>query len=120
MRSMQYPRRENDMKAQTAINNDIMTVSVDGEINTITTPELAKSVEDLSGIKHLIFDLDKVPYVSSAGLRLFLSCQRTMLACGGEMLIKNCNYLMAEIFESVGYDRIMHIEKKEGPDETNA
>ena len=108
------------MKAQKAINNDIMTVNIDGEINTLTTPELAKSVEDLSNIKHLIFDLDKVPYVSSAGLRLFLACQRTMNACGGDMLIKNCNYLMAEIFESVGYNKIMHIEIKEGPDKTDA
>ena len=108
------------MKAHADKNNSIMTVTVDGEINTLTTPELAKTVSDLSGIKKLVFDLDLVPYVSSAGLRLFLSCQRTMKASGGDMLIRNCNEFMAEIFESVGYDRIMKLEKKETSSETAA
>ena len=104
------------MQANVIINDGLMKVIVDGEINTLTTPQLAKYVEDLSGIKMLVFDLDLVPYVSSAGLRLFLACQRTMNETGGDMLIINCNYLMAEIFESVGYDHIMKIEKKEEAD----
>ena len=93
-------------------NNDTMTVTVDGEINTITAPELSKSVQDLSGVRCLIFDLDQVRYVSSAGLRLFLACQREMTASGGEMLINNCNEFMMEIFESVGYNRIMKLNTK--------
>lgn len=100
------------MKAYTTVDNGVMTVIVDGEVNTITAPELAKSVENLKGVQKLIFDLDKVPYVSSAGLRLFLSCQRTMNASGGDMLIRNCNEFMADIFASVGYDRIMKLETK--------
>ena len=100
------------MEARTFVNNSVMTVAVDGEINTLTTPALAEKVADLSGVKSLIFDLDQVPYVSSAGLRLFLACQRTMNASGGDMLIRNCNEFMLEIFESVGYDRIMKLEKK--------
>ena len=108
------------MRSYVNIDGQTMTVTVDGEINTITTPELAKNVEDLSGIKKLIFDLDMVPYVSSAGLRLFLACQRTMTETGGDMLIRNVNSLMAEIFESVGYDRIMKLEIKETTDNTNA
>ncbi len=101
------------MTANTSVDNGVLTVAVDGEINTLTAPELAKTVADLGGVKTLIFDLDLVPYISSAGLRLFLSCQRTMMASGGEMLIRNCNEFVMEIFESVGYDRIMKLEKKE-------
>ena len=100
------------MKAYTETDNDILTVRVEGEINTITTPELAKRVEDLGGVKQLVFDLGGVRYVSSAGLRLFLACQRTMTASRGEMRIQNCDELVAEIFKGVGYDRIMKIETK--------
>ena len=99
------------MTAETTRDNGIMVVTVDGELNTITTPELTKSVEDLGGVTRLIFDLERVPYVSSAGLRLFLTCQRAMNACGGSMLIRGCNEFVAEIFESVGYDRIMKLER---------
>ena len=101
------------MKAETNVIDGIMTVTVEGEINTLTAPSLGETVADLSGIRKLIFDLDLVPYVSSAGLRLFLACQRTMNAAKGDMLIKNCNPFMYEIFESVGYDRIMKVERKD-------
>ena len=100
------------MKVNIEKNNEVMTVLVEGEINTITTPELSEYVKDLSGIRYLIFDLDRVRYVSSAGLRLFLACQREITASGGDMLIRNCNEFMMEIFESVGYDRIMNLKKK--------
>lgn len=102
------------MKTSTNFENGVMTVTVDGEINTITTPILTAAVADLKSVRQLIFDIDLVPYVSSAGLRLFLACQRTMNACGGDMLIRNCNEFIAEILESVGYDRIMKIEKSTG------
>lgn len=99
------------MNVTTSVNENTMTVVVDGEINTITTPSLAEKVANLDGIQMLIFDVSRVPYISSAGLRLFLACQRTMMASGGDMVIRHCNDLMWEIFESVGYDRIMKIEK---------
>ena len=101
------------MDVKKAVENGIMTVTVEGEINTLTTPELAGTVEDLSGIKKLIFDIQAVPYISSAGLRLFLACLKTMTASGGDMLVRNCNEFVMEIFESVGYHRILKLEKTE-------
>ena len=100
------------MKTSADFQNGVMTITVDGEINTLTAPELSAAVASLDGVRQLIFDIDLVPYVSSAGLRLFLACQRNMNACGGCMLIRNCNEFIAEIFESVGYDRIMKLEIK--------
>lgn len=102
------------MKAQTQRENGELIVTVSGEINTVTTPQLALPVEDLTGIKRLVFDLSQVRYVSSAGLRLFLNCQRLMAAAHGEMLIKGCNEFVMETFESVGYDRIMKLERESG------
>ena len=100
--------------------NNNMTVTVEGELNTITTPQLAKAVEQLQDVSMLIFDLAKVRYVSSAGLRLFLNCQRTMMAAGGDMLIRNCNEFVMETFESVGYNRIMKVEAESGTNKADA
>ena len=108
------------MTVNTDLKDSVMTVTIDGEINTITAPELAKAVEDLSGVSKLCFDLDRVPYVSSAGLRIFLSCQRTMTANGGSMRIIHIDELLAEIFESVGYNRIMKLELKGQTGEADA
>ncbi len=91
-----------------------MTVAVEGEINTLTAPELAKYVENLSNVSTLVFDMENVPYVSSAGLRMFIACLKTLKASGGDMMLINCDEFVAEIFESVGYDRIIKMEKKNG------
>lgn len=101
------------MKADTTRTNGLLKVTVEGEINTITTPELTKLVDDLAGVRELIFDIGQVAYISSAGLRLFLTCQRALMASGGSMVILNPNEFVMEIFESVGYDRIMKLERKE-------
>lgn len=101
------------MKTEINVNNGVMTVAVTGEINTVTTPQLMKDVGDLDGVTELIFDLDNVRYVSSAGLRMFLNCQRTMDGVNGSMVIKNCDEFVAETFTSVGYHRIMKVETKE-------
>lgn len=103
-----------------ALNDGVMTVTVDGEINTLTAPELAKTVMNLTGVSFLVFDLDRVPYVSSAGLRVFLDCQRRMQDSGGDMKIRNCSEFVIEIFESVGYHQIMKVEKKIPTGETDA
>ena len=100
------------MTVQTHTENSVMTVFVDGEINTLTTPELATHLSELQGLSLLILDLERVPYVSSAGLRLFLSCLRTLKAAGGDLHIRNCNPFVMEIFQSVGYERILHLEEK--------
>ena len=50
------------MKTQTTVNSGVMTVFVDGEINTITTPELAKAVEK-------VFDLRPDGMIQKLGLR---------------------------------------------------
>lgn len=101
------------MKVEKTIRNGVLTVTVEGEINTVTTPLLMKEVEDLSGISRLVFDIDKVRYVSSAGLRMFLSCRRAMDSSDGDMIIINCSEFVAETFASVGYNRIIKVETKE-------
>lgn len=104
------------MQVRISVENGCMNVTVEGEINTITTPLLAEKVEKLNSISVLIFDLSAVRYVSSAGLRLFLSCQRKMTDNGGKMIIRNCAKFVLETFVSVGYDRIMTIEPEGGAD----
>ena len=101
------------MKVDVKKQNGIMNVAVTGEINTVTTPQLMKEVDNLGGITKLVFDLDNVRYVSSAGLRLFLNCQRTMTEAGGEMMIVNCDEFVIETFVSVGYHRIINVKAKE-------
>ena len=50
-----------------------LTLAVEGRIDTMTAPELEKEVkESIEGAEELIFDFEKLEYISSAGLRLVL------------------------------------------------
>ena len=87
-----------------------LTLAPEGRLDTLTAPELEKEVkESLDGITSLKFDFAKLEYISSAGLRVLLSAQKTMNK-QGEMKICNANETIMEIFEVTGFLDILDIE----------
>ncbi|MDO5146516.1 MAG: STAS domain-containing protein [Eubacteriales bacterium] len=85
------------------------TISLEGRVDTTTAPKLeAELKHSVAGIKELIIDLDKLEYISSAGLRVFLSAQKVMKK-QGTMTIKNVNETIMEIFEVTGFVDILNI-----------
>ena len=88
-----------------------LTVQVEGRIDTTTAPQLESEIKDeISGITDLVIDLKEVAYVSSAGLRVLLSAQKVMNR-QGNMVIKNVNEEVMEIFEVTGFIDILNIEE---------
>ena len=56
----------------------------------------------------LTFDLEKLEYISSAGLRVLLSAQKTMNR-QGSMKVLHANEMILEIFEVTGFSDILTI-----------
>ena len=60
-------------------NGNALTLALEGRLDTMTAPQLeAVLKEALPGVEALTFDLSKLDYISSAGLRMLLSAQKTM------------------------------------------
>lgn len=60
-------------------NAGITTLALDGRLDTVTAPELEKEISALLGsIDELILDMEKLEYVSSAGLRVILKTQKAL------------------------------------------
>ncbi|MBO7406933.1 MAG: STAS domain-containing protein [Clostridia bacterium] len=92
------------------IENGTMTIAPEGRLDTVTAPKLEQELRDsLEGITELIFDLEKLDYISSAGLRVLLFAQKEMNV-RGEMAVRNVNETVAEIFEVTGFTDILTIE----------
>lgn len=90
---------------------DVLTVKLVGRLDTTTAPSLEGELSsDLSKAKTLIFDFSSLDYVSSAGLRVLLACQKTMNK-QGSMIIKNVKDEIYEVFEMTGFLDILHIER---------
>ena len=102
------------MKIEKTIDGNKLTVKLDGRLDTNTAPELEKELKEaLSGVGELVFDFSDLKYISSAGLRLILSTQKTMNQ-QGTLVIENVNDLIMEIFETTGVDDVLTI-KESGP-----
>ena len=87
-----------------------LTLALEGRLDTMTAPQLeAVLKEALPGVEALTFDLSKLDYISSAGLRMLLSAQKTMNR-QGTMKVKNANEMILEIFEVTGFSDILTIE----------
>ena len=91
-------------------NGTELTIALEGRLDTITTPELEAALKpEYETIETLVFDFEKLEYISSAGLRVLLSAQKIMNNKGG-MKVTKVNELVAEVFEVTGFNDILTIE----------
>lgn len=97
------------MKINKSLNGNELKIALDGRLDTNTSSELEQEVQDLAGIKSLIFDFEKLEYISSAGLRILLTCQKKM-NLQGNMVILNVNDSIKEIFDITGFSDILTLE----------
>lgn len=87
-----------------------LEIALVGRLDTTTAPQLEPVLkEELGGVTELVFDFDKLDYISSAGLRLVLAAQKIM-SKQGTMTVKNVCPDILEVFEITGFSDILTIE----------
>ena len=92
------------------LNATALTVTLTGRLDTTTAPDLEKELKaSLDGVTELTFDLAGLEYISSAGLRVLLSAQKTMNR-QGTMKLTHVNETIMEIFEVTGFSDILTVE----------
>jgi anti-sigma B factor antagonist len=90
--------------------NDKLTLSLEGRLDTLTAPLLeAEVVGKLDGVKTLVFDFQNLAYVSSAGLRILFMAQKIMNK-QGKMIVRNANADIKDIFTVTGFSNILTLE----------
>ena len=82
----------------------------DNELIVALQGRLDKKLDsELDGIEKLIFDFEKLEYISSAGLRILLSVYSTMES-RGKMIVRNINRNVKSVFEITGFLAFINIE----------
>ena len=98
------------MEIKTTKENDQLEIALSGRLDTVTSPELEKTLKpELDGLKKLTFDFSDLEYISSAGLRVLLMAAQSM-EDSGEMVVKNVNSDIMDIFDVTGFSDILNIE----------
>ena len=92
------------------LNGTELTISLEGRLDTVTSPVLESELQgSLDGVEELVFDMEKLQYISSAGLRVLLTAQKVMNK-QGSMVVRNACEDIREIFDVTGFSDILTIE----------
>ena len=87
-----------------------LNLALEGRLDTTTAPQLEAALHGaMEGVTELNMDFEKLEYLSSAGLRVILSAQKTMNK-QGKMVIRHVNETIREVFEVTGFIDILTIE----------
>lgn len=91
-------------------NETELTLALEGRLDTTTAPQLESELkQSLVGVTQLCLDLQKLVYLSSAGLRVILSTQKQMNQ-QGKLVVRHVNETIMEVFEVTGFTDILTIE----------
>ena len=85
-----------------------IALKVIGRIDGATSSEFDSQISALCSEKHrrIIIDFTEVTYLSSAGLRVFISNQKKLKAIDGELMLYNMNETVEEVFKLSGLNSI--------------
>lgn len=91
-----------------------------GRIDALCAPEIQNVFNALilEGRRVLLADLSDIHYISSAGLRVFISTQKQLRKVGGELFLLGLSPQVLDIFKVSGFDRLFRMIN--GPEEIAA
>ena len=95
---------------------DGMTViDMVGRLDTSTSGDAYDEMVGIakSGVTKVVLNLDKMEYVSSAGLRVFLTVAKLLKSSMGELKICHANGVVKEVLEVSGFNHLIDIYDEE-------
>jgi anti-sigma B factor antagonist len=91
--------------------NGVLFTTVSGRLDT---PAAVKAQQEITPLlenadKEIILDCTHLDYISSSGLRLFLTIRKEASAKGGKVTIQNINEEIDKVFKMTGFSTLFNI-----------
>lgn len=86
-----------------------ITVVTEKKIDAVTAPALGEELTKVldSGVEELIVEMENTTYISSVGLRVFLTAQKKVRAGGGSMVLNHVKPQVMEVFDITGFSGLL-------------
>ena len=90
----------------------ICIIDISGNLDTNTSPEAEHKINDLlkEDTSKIVINLSDTGFVSSAGLRVFLSTAKQITAKGGAVKFYGANEVVQEILDISGFSGILDVK----------
>ncbi len=87
-------------------------IRTEKKIDAATAPKLDAKLKELlaAGETEIRVDMDETAYISSVGLRAFVSAQKKLNKTGGSMVLAHVKPCIMEIFEVTGFAGVLTFE----------
>ncbi len=99
------------MEIRTENENDVEIVSIEGELDTETSPEAEAYLNKMraDGTRKILLDFEKLDFISSAGLRVLLATAQEMESTGGGLRVCCLNRDVKEVFDISGFSTLLGV-----------
>jgi anti-sigma B factor antagonist len=92
--------------------DSVTTVRLIGRLDTPAAQEVSKQLEpviaDAGGT--IVLDCTEMSYISSSGLRIFLTVRKAAAAQGGKVIVRNISDDIRQVFMMTGFLNLFVIE----------
>jgi anti-anti-sigma factor len=90
---------------------DILVLDMTGRLDTSTSGSAHDAIVDFAKTqpKRVVLNLDKLDYVSSAGLRVILTLAKLLQSSSGEMKICHANGAVTEVLQTSGFSSLIKL-----------
>jgi anti-anti-sigma factor len=94
-----------------AEDSGLKSINIKGRIDALSSAELQKGLDTLilAGERVILVNFAEVNYISSAGLRVFLSVQKQLKRMGGEIVLLKPVSSVLEVFKTSGLDQLFRV-----------
>lgn len=100
------------MTLEISENNGAMLGVLVGRLDTAAAPQFARDMQPLmdNADKHIVLDCSKLEFISSSGLRLFLSLRKQTIAQKGDVTITGVSPEVKQVFTITGFYSLFNFE----------
>lgn len=100
------------MKLEIENNGDVVKGILEGRLDTAASAAFASDMEPLlnNADKQIVLDCNKLEFISSSGLRLFLSLRKATIAKGGSVTITGVSADIKQVFTITGFYSLFKFE----------
>lgn len=92
--------------------NEVVTVFLKGRLDTLASQEVAQQLEGLSenASGTIILDCTEMSYISSSGLRIFLTLRKAASEKGGKVIVRGISNDIRSVFMMTGFLNLFEIQ----------
>ena len=92
--------------------NETTTVQFLGRLDTPASQEIMKDIEPVlaSASGTIVLDCKELSYISSSGLRIFLTIRKAAASQGGKVIVRGISNEIRQVFMMTGFLNLFQIE----------